>query len=107
MGPLLALLLLGAAQGPEQVVPVTAKKFDFTPAVIELKLGVPVVLELHSADRRHGFALPDFKIDEQIEAGETRRVRFVPDKAGTFEFHCSVFCGSGHEEMGGQIVVRP
>ena len=40
MGPLLALLLLGAAAGPEQVIPVTAKKLDFTPAVIELRVVV-------------------------------------------------------------------
>jgi len=31
----------------------------------------------------------------------------LPDKAGTFEFHCGVFCGGGHEEMSGQIAVRP
>ena len=105
MGPLLALL--AAASGPEQVIPVTAKKFEFAPSVIELKVGVPVVLELRSNDRRHGFAAPDLRIDEQIEAGETRRVRILPGKAGTFEFHCSVFCGSGHEEMSGQIVMRP
>jgi heme/copper-type cytochrome/quinol oxidase subunit 2 len=24
---------------------------------------------------------------------------------GTFVFHCDVFCGSGHEEMAGRIVV--
>lgn len=103
-----ALLMATPAQSaPERVIVITAKKFDFTPASIELKVGVPVVLELHSADRKHGFTAPDLKVDAQIEAGGVTRVRIVPDKAGSFEFHCSVFCGSGHEEMSGQIVVTP
>jgi cytochrome c oxidase subunit II len=34
-------------------------------------------------------------------------VRIVPDKAGTLPFHCDIFCGSGHEEMTGEIVVKP
>ena len=103
---LLAAALLPQA-GKEQVIHVTAKKFEFSPAVIELKVGVPVVIELTSADRKHGFALPDFRIDEQIETGGVTRIRLVPDRPGTFPFHCSVFCGSGHEEMGGTIVVKP
>jgi cytochrome c oxidase subunit 2 len=28
-----------------------------------------------------------------------------PDTAGKFFFACDVFCGSGHEEMEGEIVV--
>ena len=30
-------------------------------------------------------------------------VRFTAP--GTFEFHCDVFCGSGHEEMSGRFEV--
>lgn len=107
---LLAMLL--ATAGPEKpaqekVIPVSAEKFKFTPAVIELKLGQPVVLELISLDRKHGFQVPDLKIDESIEPGKVTRVRIVPDRAGAFPFHCDVFCGSGHEEMAGEIVVKP
>ena len=110
--PLLLAVLLAAANAPEplaqeQVIKVTAEKFKFTPAVIELKLGQPVVLELTSLDRKHGFQVPDLKIDESIEPGKVTRVQLVPDKAGTFPFHCDIFCGSGHEEMAGEIVVKP
>ena len=110
LAPLFALLLAAAnpaAQAPERVIHVTAERFKFTPAVIQLKVGEPVVLELTSLDRKHGFAVPDLKIDETIEAGKTLRVRVMPDKPATYDFHCSIFCGSGHEEMTGQIVVSP
>jgi cytochrome c oxidase subunit 2 len=32
-------------------------------------------------------------------------VRLVPNRIGTFDFHCDIFCGSGHEEMAGTIIV--
>ena len=104
-----AVLATGSSnvQAEEKVIKVTAEKFKFTPAVIELKLGEPVVLELTSLDRKHGFQVPDLKIDETIEPGKSTRVRIVPDKAGTFPFHCDAFCGSGHEDMTGEIVVKP
>ena len=95
------------AVAPEKIIQVTAEKFKFTPAVIELKLGEPVVLELTTLDRKHGFQISDLNIDESIEPGKVTRVRFSPAKAGTFLFHCDVFCGSGHEEMAGEIVVKP
>ena len=91
----------------EKIIQVTAERFKFTPAVIELKLGEPVVLELTTLDRKHGFQISDLNIDESIEPGKVTRVRISPAKAGTFLFHCDVFCGSGHEEMAGEIVVKP
>jgi cytochrome c oxidase subunit 2 len=108
IGILLAASLAAAGvTAQEKVIPVTAERFKFTPAVIELKLGQPVVLELTTVDRKHGFQVPDLKIDENIEPGKVTRVRIAPDKAGTYPFHCDIFCGSGHEEMAGEIVVRP
>jgi cytochrome c oxidase subunit 2 len=96
-----------AAGKPERVVQISAKKFEFNPATVELKIGEPVILELSSIDRKHGFKVPELHIDAVIFPGKPVRVRVVPDKAGTFSFHCSVFCGSGHEDMTGQIVVTP
>jgi cytochrome c oxidase subunit 2 len=104
---LLCTGLRGATAAGERVIHVTAKKFEYTPATIELKVGEPVVLELTALDRRHGFRSADLNIDVVIEPGTPTRVHLVPDKPGRFEFHCSVFCGSGHEDMTGVIVVSP
>jgi cytochrome c oxidase subunit 2 len=41
-----------------------------------------------------------------ILPGRVARVPFTPRKEGSFEFACDVFCGSGHEDMGGVIKVR-
>ncbi len=91
--------------GAEQVIRLTAKKFEYTPNEITLKKGVPVVLEITSLDRDHGFKVPELGVRADVKPGETTRVSIVPDRTGRFEFRCDVFCGSGHEDMAGEIVV--
>ncbi len=89
----------------EKEIHITAKKFEFTPDTIALKKGEPVVLVLSSQDRKHGFNLREFGIRADINAGGTARIRFTPNKTGKFTFSCDVFCGEGHEDMTGTIVV--
>jgi cytochrome c oxidase subunit II len=97
--------LYAASGGEVQVIKVSAKKFEFTPSVIKVKKGVPVTIELTSEDRKHGFKIKEFNVETTIKHGEPTRVTFTPDKAGVFQFHCSAFCGSGHEDMTGTIEV--
>ena len=89
----------------EQVIQITAKKFEYNPKEISVKKGVPVVLQFTSLDRLHGFNCPGLKIRTDIVPEKENKVRFVPDKAGTFPFHCDNFCGTGHEGMKGTITV--
>ena len=104
----LILISLGGyliAAENEQVIKITAKMFEYSPNKITVKKGVPVVLEFTSLDRLHGFNCPSLGIRTDIVPGKVNRLRFVPDKVGTFPFHCDNFCGSGHEGMTGTITV--
>ena len=38
--------------------------------------------------------------------GDPITIDFVASAAGTFEILCSEFCGDGHEEMSGTLVVQ-
>ena len=89
----------------EHVVHVTAKKFEYGPNEITVKRGEPVVIELASLDRKHGFQIPELGVRADVKPGETVMVRFTPDKVGRFNFHCDLFCGSGHESMAGTLIV--
>lgn len=89
----------------EREIHLTAKKFDFTPDTITLKKGEPVVLVFTSQDRKHGFNLRAFGIRVDVNPGETARIPFTPNKTGKFTFSCDVFCGEGHEDMTGTMVV--
>ena len=97
--------LRAAAQPKEQIIKILARRFTYTPNKLSLKRGVPVILELTSADVLMGFNAPDFDVRADIIPGQTARVRLVPDKVGTFTFLCDIFCGSGHETMSGTITV--
>ena len=90
----------------ERVIRITAKKFDFSPDSITLKKGEPVVFEISSADREHGFNLRAFGVRTNVSPGKVSRIRFTPDKTGKFTFSCDVFCGDGHEEMTGTVIVN-
>ena len=94
------------SQPAERVIRIRAFKFSYDPDEIVVKLKEPVVLEFTSSDVPMGFNLPDFAVRATIIPGQTSRVRIVPDKVGTFVFHCDVFCGDGHEDMDGTIRVE-
>lgn len=92
--------------GQAHEIKVTAQKYEFQPAEIHVKKGEKVRLLLTSSDRDHGIQIKEFNIKEKIKSGETATVEFTPDKAGTFPFECSVFCGIGHKKMKGTLVVE-
>ena len=96
----------GGDDGNLPVVKLTARQWSYDPPSITLKKGVPVVVELTSGDVHHGFNLPEWNVRGDAIPGKTTRIKIVPDKTGTFAFHCDYYCGTGHEGMEGQIVVE-
>ena len=68
--------MTGAAPAP-QVIKMSVKKFEYSVREITIKKGTPVVIEITSEDRVHG----------------------------TFEYLCDIFCGEGHEDVTGTLIV--
>ena len=62
----------------EQVIQITAKRFEYSPKEITVKKGVPVVLEFTSLDRLHGFNCPGLKIRTDITPGKVNTLAFCP-----------------------------
>ena len=104
-GVAVGTVVTGSGAPGNKVIKLTAKKFEYSPAEITVKKGEPVVLEVSSEDVKHGFTLPDFGIRTDIKPGSVNRISFTPDKAGRFSFACDVFCGAGHEDMSGTLIV--
>ena len=99
-------LIAGAAlaDGP-QIVKISARRFEYTPSEVTVKKNVPVVLQLTSLDRTHGFAIPSLNLRADIPAGKTTELKFTPQKSGEIKFYCDVFCGDGHDNMEGKFKV--
>lgn len=86
---------------------VTAKRFEFVPSTITVNKGDQVVLHITSIDVEHGFSLATYDIIETLPVGVKKTIRFTADRTGEFNFFCSVFCGSGHSDMRGKLIVNP
>lgn len=96
------------ADEPARVFEITASRYEFKPARIEVEQGDRVVVKLRSTDTDHGFAVKEFKVELAVpKSGEVVSAEFVASKAGTFRFTCSEYCGSGHARMKGVLVVKP
>src|SRR5215831_10009844 len=81
-----AIGVIKAAEPEPQVIKITAKKFEYQPAEFKIKKGVPVVLELTSADVVMGFNSVDLGVRADVIPGKVARIKFTPTKTGVFAF---------------------
>ena len=82
-----------------KVIPLDAKRWQYTPTTITVKKGDNVKITLTNEDTKHGISIPGYNV-QGIDS-----VEFTADKTGSFEFHCPTFCGSGHKNMTGTLIV--
>ena len=85
---------------------ITAKNFSFSPAVVRLKKGEPVVFHLRSTQGVHGLNAPAVGIHDLVLTAKEAFVRATPSQAGTFVVHCSIVCGAGHAQMAMTFIVK-
>ncbi len=73
---------------------------------LHLPLGKPVKVLLRSIDVIHDFYVPEFRAKMDLMPGLVTYFWFTPTRVGTFEVLCAAFCGVGHPEMRGSVVVE-
>ena len=97
-----------SAQSPEpRVVEITARRFAFEPAAIEATVGERLQLVVRSADGVHGLEIKKLKIKKEVpRGGESVTIDFTPTTEGNFPILCSEYCGNGHNDMSGMLIVR-
>jgi len=97
-----------SAQTPEpRVIEVVAKRFAFEPSEIVVTLGERVTLAVRSADGVHGLEIKKFKVNKEIPRGTTPvTIEFTAIEVGRFPILCSEYCGDGHDDMKGMLVVQ-
>ena len=73
---------------------------------LHLPIGKPVKLLLRSIDVVHDFWVPQFRAKMDLMPGLVTHFWFTPTRTGTFEILCAGFCGIGHSQMRGNVVVE-
>lgn len=77
---------------------VTGANYSFSPSTLTVKKGDRVRIVFQNIEGFHDFRVDELNVaTRQIRAGDRDIVEFTPDKAGTFEYYCSV----GHHRMAG------
>ncbi len=102
---LAALARLPARAAGPRVIRIHARRFVFTPNRITLAPHEPVVFELTAEDTVMGFSIPQFGVRADVPPGATVRLAAQAGAAGTVDFLCDIFCGSGHETMNGTLLI--
>ncbi len=69
--------------------------------------GVPIKVNLHSADVIHSFYLPSYRVKQDVVPGLDTYAWFQPVDTGTFDIFCAEFCGQRHSYMMSKVVVVP
>jgi cytochrome c oxidase subunit 2 len=90
-----------------RVIEVLARRYVFEPSEIEVTEGERVRMLVRSGDGMHGLEIRRFKVSKEIpRGGEPVVIEFTPDAPGRFPILCSLFCGDGHDDMKGVLVVQ-
>jgi cytochrome c oxidase subunit 2 len=91
----------------QRQVEMTARKYAFTPARIEVNQDDLVKITLHSDDIAHSFTIDAYRIAKRVGAGQTVTFEFRADQAGTFPIYCNLRQDEGCQKMRGELVVKP
>ncbi|NQV43340.1 MAG: cytochrome C oxidase subunit II [Rhodospirillales bacterium] len=89
---------------PGSDVYMLARLWEWWP-ILELEKGKEYRLHLSSLDWMHGFSLQPTNINLEIHPNYEMVVTIKPDQAGEFGVVCNEFCGIGHHQMVGKIIV--
>lgn len=99
-----------AAVSEPKVFEVVARRFSFEPATIDVVEGDTVRLLVRSADGPHGVEIKAFKVKKAVprakEGDSPVTIEFVAAAAGEYPILCSEYCGNGHKDMKGTLIVR-
>jgi cytochrome c oxidase subunit 2 len=82
-----------------------AKQFFWFP-ILKLRAGETYRLHISAADVQHGFCLLPMNMNFQIVPGYDHVLTIKPMAPGTYPIVCNEFCGIGHQQMIGKIIVE-
>ena len=83
-----------------------ASPWRFYPSEVIVPLGSTVTFHVTSADVQHGFKLQNTNINFMVLPGQVSTLTYTFDKEGKYFYICTEYCGVGHQNMYGAIIVE-
>jgi cytochrome c oxidase subunit 2 len=72
---------------------------------LRLPVDTPITLELQTLDVEHSWWTPDLTGKRDLIPGRTNRLRFTPERTGSFDGACAELCGVQHALMDTEVEV--
>lgn len=106
---IIGLAAHAAPAAAHEPIDIVAANWKFTPATITVHVGETQTIRLTSSEGVHGLQSDTLSIKQTaIQPGKFVTVTFTaPSKPGTYKIHCSIPCGSGHNDMVLTVEVVP
>ena len=97
-----------------RTIKMIADQWYFKPSTLRVKAGEKVILiidvrasEIPNVDS-HGFSIPHFNWRQDLKTFQINKIELPPEiteKPGKYFFECDIFCGPGHPDMNGYLIV--
>ena len=102
----IVLCAAGLAAQSKREFAVHAKRFQFSPARIDVAQDDMVKITFTADDIAHSFTIDEYRIAKRAEAGQTVSFEFRADRPGTHRIYCNLTNDEGCRRMHGELVVR-
>ncbi len=98
-------LLARAQEDGERSVTVSAHKYAFSPARVEVRQDDLVRVIFSTDDIPHSFTIDKYRIAKRVEPGKPIVFEFRADQPGRFPIYCNLTADDGCRKMIGELVV--
>ena len=85
---------------------IVAQMWNFMPREIRVPVGSEVLFNVTSRDITHGFLIEAHNANIMLLPGQIAQARVRFDRPGQFHIICHEYCGPGHQNMFGVIIVE-
>ena len=92
---------------------ILAGNWKYSPNQLSVPQGSSVTFYITTLDVQHGFKLANLETGEatnlnvQVVPGQVSKLTIKLDKAGTYQYICTEYCGGAHPTMFGTLTVTP
>ncbi len=95
-----------AQEVSERKFTVSAHKYAFSPARLEVQQDDLVRVTFSTADIPHSFTIDKYRIAKRVEPGRPLVFEFRADQPGRFPIYCNLTTDEGCKKMIGELVVQ-
>ncbi len=98
-------LLVRAQESVERTVTVSAHKYAFSPARLDVRQDDLVRVTFSTDDIPHSFTIDKYRIAKRVEPGKPIVFEFRADQPGRFPIYCNLTTDDGCRKMIGELIV--